>query len=235
MNKKILCTFLMLCMVAALAACADKDHSNVGDTLHLQGSPDNELFSDMEHLSTFETRTLLSETFPSTIPLASNETFSLELPFPADNAVYTTDDANIVSVDKTGLVTPVGSGEAMVHIDVNGLQHHIIFQVSGDTALSDGTVYQAFDTASFDAQDAVEELEVYASSVCGMTVQESLKESEDNILYTNEFSAGKASSCATKYKLLTTLDYLSDSGAASISVDFVQSEDMIVCHFYGAK
>lgn len=235
MNKRMICALLVFCTALTLAACGNKDNS-VGNTMHLHGSPEQTLFTDKENLSVFEKRTLLSDTFPSVIPLTDGEDFSLELPFTPKEVEYASDNANVVSVDEAGTVTPVGSGEVMVHITVDGIEHHIIFQVSSENALSENTVYQPFILDQLDEESAIKELEAYASSCCKMVIQDAVKEDTNNLLHEDVFAINEANdACSVKYKLLTTIDYLMDQKVTALAIEFLQEDNMVSCRFYGTR
>ena len=236
--KKIIAIILAFAAVACLAACTpkaepitepDADITQAVDIQHEQEAIDGISFSD------FEKRVLASIEYPVRLTLSSAETYQLELPFDFDEVTYKSDNENIARVTEDGEIQPTGNGKVMIHTTVDGMNFHTVVTIDdADYTHASSEYYTAFNPSDTDKEQAIKELEIYASSQAGFEVNRNLISiNNDDAVNSNVFSFEyNHHGGEVKYKLLTTIDYLQMNGYDNIAFTVEETDAEIIYYFF---
>lgn len=240
--RKTIALLLAAVMVLSLAACSQKpnletlDEAQEKDMIESAEEYRDRLETE-ENLEPSEKRLLYVAESPAIVILnpQENNTHQIEFPFPAQDVTYSSDDDQIARVSDAGLITAAGNGTTLVHALVDGMMFHTTVTVENSQTLSVGDAYANFALDTFDGEKAAEELIRYASVTYGMGNVSGIMDN-DHFIRTDSFTwDNHYDGCTVKRKLMSTIDYMSDSKYEKVSLEFVFSDNELACNFYGVR
>ena len=238
-GKQIPYIIIGVTLLASITGCTMRE--TAGELEEYRETPEisaEEIETKLEEgsaaLSEFEKRMLFDTELPALVELRDNETYEITLPFDTDNVTFQTDDPEIAKVSEIGIVTPEYSGGTIIHIMADGIAYHI--RVKVNLAQIEPIVgnYAIYEAATYDAERIYREASTYASSVDGLTIQESLVEGEP--LLTDQFDRENATEgYAVRYRILTSLDYLRMVGCSKIGIEVLGTDEGYQCNYYATR